>query len=692
MGNALTDDIKEFRDAMLAESIREADGQSIELGFGIVAGRMLEEAEEIVDYCACHFRGTGSRRRNVAVDGYSFDDADGSVRIVIVVAGGESTPVGINQSGAKTIFSKAMSFVADALSGTELIFPHSEHPAADFASALAAHHDSLTRLRFYLVTDGLLSDRVRDWPEENIGGIPSEFHIWDVSRFQSSAASKTGRDSLTVDFSALMDGGLPCLKASLTQSSYSGYLSVIPGDVLAKMYEEYGSRLLEGNVRSFLGKAGKVNKAIRTTIISDPEMFFAFNNGIAATATSVEVVEGDEGPRILTASDLQIVNGGQTTASLAFTRRRDGADLSKIFVQMKLSVVDEETSGELIPKISEFANKQNKVSDSDLFSNHEFHRKMEELSRRLKAPARAGSQRPTTWFYERVKGQYRIETAKMSPSEQARFELDNPRHQVITKTDIAKIENSWKQLPHEVSKGAQKNFDIFSKYVVAEWTKNPLQFNDEYFRTIVVHAIIFRELERLIPKEIWFSGGYRANIVTFTIARLSRMIDEQAGGNKINVGAIWKTQQLSPAFITQIRVIAAEMYSVVTTPEQGLENITEWCKKELAWQRACERSIRLTPDFLAELATKAEVTEKLAAAQDIAKLDVGIEAMTAVLSIKHSNWRAMREWGLQQKELTPKEDQLLLVAATMGKLPTEKQAVAIMQIKKKLEAQGFTLR
>ena len=173
--------------------------------------------------------------------------------------------------------------------------------------------------------------------------------------------------------------------------------------------------------------------------------------GIAATATSVETKDGPDGPRLLSATDLQIVNGGQTTASLAFTRRKDGADLSRIFVQMKLSVVDAEKSGELIPKISEYANKQNKVSDSDLFSNHEFHRKLEEVSRRIKAPARAGSQRPTSWFYERVKGQYRIETAKMSPAEKLRFEADNPRRQVITKTDLAKIENSWHRLPHEVS-------------------------------------------------------------------------------------------------------------------------------------------------------------------------------------------------------------------------------------------------
>ncbi len=208
-------------------------------------------------------------------------------------------------------------------------------------------------------------------------------------------SSRSGREALTVDFGSLVAGGVPCLKASLNQSEYSGYLCVLPGDALARMYEEYGSRLLEGNVRSFLGKAVKVNKAIRETVLRSPEMFFAFNNGIAATATSVETRDTPEGPRLLAATDLQIVNGGQTTASLALARRKDGAELAGIFVQMKLSVVDAEKSGELIPKISEYANRQTKVSDSDLFSNHPFHRKLESCRVGSRAPPRAGSQRPT---------------------------------------------------------------------------------------------------------------------------------------------------------------------------------------------------------------------------------------------------------------------------------------------------------
>ncbi len=688
----MDEQLRAFRDGVIARAMAEFAGRDPEGGFGAIAGEMLEEAEELIDFVPCPYRGTGTRRRSLGVDGYAFDEADGSLRLVIAEFDGEQQPATVTQTTAKATFSKVVSFVDEAFAGNDDHLPADDDPAADFSGLLLIHQPTITRLRFYLVTDGILSDRIRDWPAQSIGGIPAEFHIWDIARFNDALSSRTGREALTVDFGGLVAGGVPCLKASLNQAEYSGYLCVLPGDALARMYEEYGSRLLEGNVRSFLAKAVKVNKAIRETVLRSPEMFFAFNNGIAATATSVTTHDTTDGPRLLSATDLQIVNGGQTTASLALARRKDGADLAGIFVQMKLSVVDADKSAELIPKISEYANRQTKVSDSDLFSNHAFHRKLEELSRRIKAPPKAGSQRPTTWFYERAKGQYRIETSKMSPAEKLRFEADNPRRQVITKTDLAKFENSWRQLPHEVSKGAQKNFDVYSKFVVTEWQSRPLQFNEEFFKCVVAHAIVFRELEQLVPTQTdWYDGGYRANIVSFTIAKLVQIISEQGAGGVLNIQSIWRTQSLSPALSAQLKVIAKGMYSVITSPEQGLENVTEWCKKELAWQRAKQYPVRLIPEFSAELVSQVEELEREADAVDIARIDAGIAAVTDVVNYKYSNWRTMREWGIRKKELTAKEDQLLLLAATSGRVPSERQATLILQIRKRLEAEGFRL-
>jgi hypothetical protein len=691
-GDRLNDEVSAFRQNVILRVQSEFAERDSAVGFATITGQMLEEAEECADYMLCPFRGTGARRRNIGVDGYAFDDADGSLRVVITAFYGGDEPTTMTQTAARTEFAKLTAFIEDTFADIDDGLPVDDDPVVDFADLLQSHRTSISRLRLYLATDGILSDRIRDWPASNICDIPTDFHIWDMSRFRGALSSQSGREALTVDFSQLSNGGIPCLQASLFHSEYSSYLCVIPGDTLAQIYDSYGSRLLEGNVRSFLGKTGKVNKAIRETILREPEMFFAFNNGISATASTVVVEQTPNGSRLISATDLQIVNGGQTTASLTFTKRRDGSDLSAIFVQMKLSVVPEELSGTLIPKISEYANKQNKVSDSDLFSNHEYHRKLEELSRRIKAPPTNGAQRPTSWFYERAKGQYRIETAKMSPTEKQRFEADNPKLQLLTKTDLAKIENSWRCLPHEVSKGAQKNFDVFSKYIVTEWASKPLQFNDEYFRRIVVHAIIFRKLEKLIPDEAWNEGGYRANIVTYSIAKLSHILQTRTLGRALDYQGIWRRQAISPALHEQLRLIARVMYTVITTPDQqGSENITEWSKKALAWEHSQEAQVELLPDFVAELVAAEDGKRAFRDAEGDAAIDRGLAAVTKVLATKPSDWRRIRQWGLERRLLTPKEEQLLLMATTPGRLPTDRQAEAILKIHSNLEREGLSL-
>ncbi|MEZ5461921.1 AIPR family protein [Dokdonella sp.] len=151
----------------------------------------------------------------------------------------------------------------------------------------------------------------------------------------------------------------------------------------ADLYEKFGARLLETNVRGFLSERGKVNRGIRSTIQNSPQMFFAYNNGLTATASSVELDEDNS--RILDIKDLQIVNGGQTTASLFWARKKHKADLGSVSVQMKLSVIPDslgDSFDEIVGKISEYANSQNKVSEADLSANRGFHREMEKISRR----------------------------------------------------------------------------------------------------------------------------------------------------------------------------------------------------------------------------------------------------------------------------------------------------------------------
>ena len=297
-------------------STAEATGDSARSCFVEDVGKRLSEAEEIVDFHLCQFEGIGERRRRIQVDGYAFDEVDGSLALVVAEFSNEDRLLTFGAGEARKAFSALRRFLEEVLAGNLTDGSVDEsHPSFGLASDILQTQENIVRFRFYLASDGQLSTRVQDWPEEEINGIPVEFHIWDVVRFHRAQVSASGRDDLEVDFCMNGSSGLPCLKAGSAEGEYQAYLCTIGGDLLASVYERHGSRLLEGNVRSFLSTKGKVNTGIQKTLQDEPEMFFAYNNGITATAEGL-VMSGDGMPLVRNATNFQIVNGGQTTASL----------------------------------------------------------------------------------------------------------------------------------------------------------------------------------------------------------------------------------------------------------------------------------------------------------------------------------------------------------------------------------------
>ena len=239
--------------------------------------------------------------------------------------------------------------------------------------------------------------------------IPIFYRVIDLN-YLFNVTEKSHIPHYTIDF--YKEGyNVPCIISTSENEEYQSYLAIISGQALAAIYEKYGSRLLEQNVRSFLQFTGKVNKGIRTTILKEPHMFLAFNNGIAATAERIELGVSPDGKGLVITSvqDFQVVNGGQTTASIYHTLKKDKADISGIFVQLKLSVVKNRNNfSEIVSRISEYANTQNKVSVSDLSSNRPYHIELEKLSRNIFAPHVTGQiGQQTKWFYERARGQYK---------------------------------------------------------------------------------------------------------------------------------------------------------------------------------------------------------------------------------------------------------------------------------------------
>jgi AIPR protein len=467
---------------------------------------------------------------------------------------------------------------------------------------------------------------------------------------------------------------------------------VIPAEILASLYGKYGARLLEQNVRSFLQARGKVNQGIRTTILSEPQMFFAYNNGITATAQDVQITAGDGGLQIAGIRDLQIVNGGQTTASLFHTRRKDKVGLKDIFVQMKLSVIDSAESELVVPRISEYANTQNRVNAADFFSNHPFHIRIETFSRRLWAPAQQGAQRETRWFYERARGQYADAQAKLSPPEQRRFKAENPKPQMFTKTDLAKFENVWDDHPKWVNLGAQKNFARYAGRIGKEWTKSPDGFNEFYFRRAIARGILFRATEKLVSDQLWYNGGYRANIVAYAIACLNevcRRLDKS-----IDFSKVWNLQSLPPRLQEAIVIAAKHVNDDIVHPPAGISNISEWCKKDQCWtqlQGTLDKLQAALPDeFFEDLLSVEEQSEERKDAKVTQKIDKGIEAQKRIFDIPAEHWTTITQELARKRVLTPKETSVLQIAAQMpAKIPSEKQCLILLGVLEKARNEGL---
>lgn len=659
-------------------------------------GDRLIEAEELLSFEVCRFEGVNAKRKKLRVDGYAFDEADNTMALMVADFFNEDEITSFVTSDAKAAISDLRAFLEEALEGnlTDGSVDESQ-PGYGFACDLMDWHSKITKYRFYFVSDGMLKTRQKGWPEELVKGTPVEFHIWDIGRFHAAYVSATGRDDLLVDFVANGKSGLKCLAAAESHGDYSAYLCMIPGDTLADIYETYGSRLLEGNVRTFLSTKGKVNSAIQSTIRNQPEMFFAFNNGIAATAENVEIEEGAGGLHIRSAVNLQIVNGGQTTASLAFakrggTARKECLDLSKVMVQMKLSVLPPEKAGELTPEIARYANSQNKVSDADFFSNHPFHIRLQEFSRRLFTSPIGGAQYGTHWFYERARGQYLNEQAKLSTAQKNHFLMQNPKSQLFTKTDVAKYENSWREQPHRVSMGAQKNFIFFADAISKSWAADGKIYNEEYFRRIVALAIIFRKTESLVSQQPWYQGGYRANIVTYSIAKLHNLISEEALGKQLNFRSIWDLQAAPQSLCEQLVIISEKVFLVLTDPDRPKDNVTEWAKMQACWEQVKNTKIDLisnAEDFLQDVRQSVEDGKK---SKSIQKADDSIQAQIMVVDLPGAEWARLLNWGQKKEKLSPKQVSLLKIASQIPhRLPTERQCIELWKLRGQLIEDGY---
>ena len=642
----------------------------------------LVEQAVIENYIQCSFK---KENLYLKVDAWSHNENNGV--LTLVVSHYRDTLETLTPAKAIQVGKNAIRFFERSLDSNFYQTMEETDLAYPLVRDICLKSASITSLKIVVITNCQTSKLFKGIESIEVQGFPVNFDVWDIERLYRIGSSKTGKEAIEIDFKDEFGECLPCLKAFSETDEYQSYLLVLPGSLLSKLYDKYTERLLEQNVRTFLQFKGKVNKGMRNTIINQPNMFFAFNNGLTATAEDITTLEDHGNTMISKLKNLQIVNGGQTTASIYNTLKKERADLSQVFIQVKLTIVPPEFVETIVPKISEFANTQNKVNAADFFSNSPFHWRFEELSRRVWAPSAEGGLQETHWFYERARGQYMTAKTKLTPAEQKKFEKINPKPQMLTKTDLAKFYNSWEKMPHVVSLGAQKNFGKFADVMTEQWNKDDKPFNELFFKESIAKAILFKELDKKIMKQPWY-GGYKANIVTYTISKFRHIIDGK--GKLLDLTAIWNNQSLPSELLNNLLDIAAKVNEVIKDTPQHVTNIGEWCKKPDCWENVINTHVPLTDAVESMLIDPIVAKEQRKEAATVQGIDNGIEAQKYVFDKTDKYWKSMQAWNKTSFALSHKEKSILdLAAAIPIKIPTEKQCLSLLDVEKKALEEGF---
>lgn len=676
----MTDEnVRELRNEIKIEAAGSIDFE-VE-AFARVFARRLEEAEQIFDLNVEALQCRGPRGRRLELLGYAEDATDGSLTILASRYFGTNSSLTLTD--AKDALGRATGFIESAADGwlNENLEPSSRE--SEYASYFRQRLKSgaVSRIRVALITDGVMSARIRTIESDTIAGLKTTFEIWDQRRILDVAQPETRSEDIEIDFTRWLPNGLPCLIASSDDSSLPSYLAVLPARVLVDIFEEHGSLLLESNVRTFLSARGAINRGIQETLRDAPDRFLAYNNGLTTTAVDVEVENVRRGTFLKSIKGWQIVNGGQTTASIAhFLRASKERNVDGVSVQMKLVVVDPAEASSVVHAVAKFANSQNRISGADLFSTHDFHVRMEQISRRLRAPAKEGQQYQSGWYYERARGQWENDrTARGALSEQKKFELEYPKPQRVTKTDWAKYAYCWGKKPHLVSKGAQSVFADYAIAVDKQWGSDDAQFGDGYFRNNIGKAIMYEQLRSAVLKQDWYtsSPGYLANIVAYAIARFALQIERQFGGAKYDFIRIWQRQAIDDPSVTALLDVAHAAQLHLTDDARPQANVTQWAKQEACWDRFAMSQIQLPTTIESTLISSEEARSVGRDERKRRVIDTEIEKIKQVMAVSTRTWMSIYQSG----HLSPLENDLVqLFGLRTGNVPSERQANALLRL------------
>lgn len=635
-----------------AQQLIDEEGGNLEQLFTQYAVDLLAEAGETENVRVAYDEKALGTKSQHKINAYSVSDNYETVDLFITNYKGTDEISKIPPSQITTASKRIVNFFRKGIYKDYVNEIEESSPIFQFAYTLANSPDineNLVRINAIILTDGTYYGNFP--PTQKISGYNIYFRVLDLNYLYNI----TEKSHIPIEINFKEEGFyIPCIQSLSENEAYKSYLAIMSGECLASIYERFGSRLLEQNVRSFLQFTGKINRGIRNTIKNEPHMFLAFNNGIAATADSIEL-EHDTKKNIQIISkvnNFQIVNGGQTTASIYHTWKKDKADISGIFVQVKLTVVkNKENFGQIVSRISEYANTQNRVTIADLSSNIPFHIELEKLSRNIYTPLTDKQNILTTWFYERARGQYRNARLKegFTKARQKKFDLKYPRSQMFKKEELAKYINSYQEIckgnkiligPHFVVRGSQKNYIQFITYNLV---KKP---DNIYFEDTIAKTILFRTAEKIYGIKPNSIGDLRYVTVPYTISLIGHL-----SGYQLNLYSIWKSQEISEALKTLLYNMMGEIEDFIKEKAPG-SLYGEWAKKEDCWIAVKNYDFGFNPEPIKQDLIDPENPPKRAIVSDDDTIKQQIkEEINKIKSIPYQIWKKIENFGYETQLL-----------------------------------------
>lgn len=519
------------------------------------------------------------------------------------------------------------------------------------AEVIETIHDEFTNkniqlIRFFILSNGLEKNGMYYPTEVSISDKPydCELHVWDINAVWNSDNAAQNDGAIDIDFNNRYGCSIECMMTR-ENDSVKSYLAIMPATVLAEVYKNYNTYLLNKNVRNYLGGHIKVNKRMAQTLRENPCMFFAYNNGISSTADSVTTETRDGKIYITAVSNWQIVNGGQTTNTIC-NMYKQNVDLKNVDITLKISEIkisNETKKSDAISDIARFANSQTQIKDSDLAANINYMLRLDEASKKEWTPI--GSKRTNTqWFFERMRGQYDLDKGK-TRTKQKEFTKTHPKKQRFTKTDISKWEMAWRGYPEIASKGGEQSFNKFYDIYLKN---NEIIADSDYFHHLIAKAILYQFIgERCKQKEI---RGYVNIISNYVLATIAWKTEDN-----LDLDYIWQKQDINPLMIQAIdESIDVVNNYILNLAERGL-NPTVSAKKTDFWNLIRTQMGKISIDKAVFGTTIDESSpENKALKERFNSIDIDI-------------WAQLSKWGKHTKKLSLLERKKLDHTHTLSK-------------------------